>query len=615
MQAFTKYSPILLSSIILLTGCDQANTNVQANEHSNAASTQNKPALTVAEFLAAVEQEKTELGIEEARAAWINQNFITDDTSLLSAKASQKMTEANVRFAIEAAKFDDVEVTADQRRKLQKLKQSIVLPAPQDSQKSARLAKLATDMNSMYGKGSYTTAQGETLNLGEMSKIIAHSRNYDELLDIWQGWRKISVPMKPLYEEQVTLANEGAQALGYQDLGAMWRSNYDMPADEFSQELDKQWQKIKPLYDDLHCYVKGKITETYGADKMPSDGTIPAHLLGNMWGQSWGNIYDLVAPDNADPGYDLTEQLHKHQVDEIAMVKTAEKFFTSIGFEPLPESFWQHSLFIKPKDRDVVCHASAWSMDGQDDIRIKMCIEKTAEDFSTIHHELGHSFYQRAYKAQPVFYQTSANDGIHEAIGDTIALSVTPKYLKEIGLIEQIPDESKDIGLLMKMALDKVAFIPFGLLVDQWRWGVFSGEITPENYNSAWWQLRKKYQGISSPIARPSDAFDPGAKYHIPGNTPYSRYFLAHIQQFEFHRALCDIAGNTESIHRCSIYNNKAAGKKLNEMLTLGASQPWQQAYKILTGNEHMDASAILDYFAPLHLWLKNQNQGKTCQF
>lgn len=605
----TRLLLVMSLSTVLTSSCSLINQ--PATDQSNQTITPQD----VTTFLAEVEQTRIKLGKEEALTAWVNQNFITDDTSKLAAAASQKLNDATVSFAKQAAMFNDIDVTADQRRKLNILKQSIVLPAPPDPIKSAKLSELSTSLNSLYGKGSYTTKEGKKLSLGEMSKIIASSRDYDELLEMWQGWREISPIMKPLYKQQVAIANEGAQSLGYQDLGVMWRSNYDMPADDFAQELDRLWLQVKPLYDDLHCYVKNKLTEQYGEDKMPKDGTIPAHLLGNMWAQSWGNIDDLVAPENADPGYDLTEQLNNHQYNEIKMVKTAENFFTSMGFEPLPDTFWQYSLFTKPRDRDVVCHASAWSMDGQDDIRIKMCIEKTAEDFQTIHHELGHSFYQRAYKHQSVFYQTSANDGIHEAIGDTIALSVTPKYLKEIGLIDTIPDESKDIGLLMQMALEKVAFIPFGLLVDQWRWQVFSGQITPDNYNEAWWQLRKKYQGITAPIKRPENAFDPGAKYHIPGNTPYSRYFLAHIQQFEFHKALCEISGNTESIHRCSIYNSKVAGKKLNEMLTMGASKPWQDAYQVLTGKREMDATAILDYFAPLHTWLKDKNKNQQCGF
>ncbi|MBU2926532.1 M2 family metallopeptidase [Colwellia sp. 1_MG-2023] len=608
-----KFTSIALVIAASLSGCSQ----VQSNSTTTTSQTEEK-ALTSQDaqvFLDDVAKEMTALGVSGARAAWIYSNFITEDTASLAAEADQKSTEAGVRFAMQAAKFDNVDVNPTQRRQLNILKQSLVLPAPQDSKKSAELAQIGAELGSIYGKGSYTTKTGEKLSLGDMTSIMSTSRDYDELLEMWQGWREISPSMKPLYARQAELANEGAKGLGYKDLGAMWRSNYDMPADDFANELDRLWGQVKPLYDDLHCYVRSELGKEYGEDKVPQDQPIPAHLLGNMWAQSWGNIYDVVAPDNADPGYDVTKQLAVHNYDEIQMVKGAEKFFTSLGFDALPETFWTRSLFTKPEDRDVICHASAWDLDAKDDLRIKMCIQKTGEEFSVIHHELGHNFYQRAYKDQPVYFQNSANDGFHEAIGDTIALSVTPKYLKEIGLIDTIPDESKDIGLLMKMALDKVAFIPFGLMVDQWRWKVYSGEITPENYNTAWWELREKYQGVAAPVEREQSAFDPGAKYHVPGGVPYSRYFLAHIQQFEFHRALCEIAGNTDPIHRCSIYNNKDAGKALNTMLEMGSSQPWQQAYKVLTGNEQMDATAILDYFAPLQTWLKDKNQGKQCGF
>jgi peptidyl-dipeptidase A len=610
-----KLTAIALVVTTSLVACNQEKQNSDAATQTKQTSVKALTSEDAQVFLDDVAKEMTTLGVSGARAAWIYANFITEDTASLAAEADQKSTEAGVRFAMKAAEFDKVEVSPTQRRQLDILKQSLVLPAPQDSAKSAELAQIGAELGSIYGKGSYTTKDGKKLSLGDMTSTMATSRDFDELLEMWQGWREISPSMKPLYTRQAELANEGANGLGYKDLGAMWRSNYDMPADDFANELDRLWGQVKPLYDDLHCYVRSELGEKYGEDKVPQDKPIPAHLLGNMWAQSWGNIYDVVAPENADPGYDVTKQLAAHDYDEIKMVKGAEKFFTSLGFDALPETFWTRSLFTKPEDRDVICHASAWDLDAKDDLRIKMCIQKTGEEFSVIHHELGHNFYQRAYKDQPVYFQNSANDGFHEAIGDTIALSVTPKYLKEIGLIDTIPDESKDIGLLMKMALDKVAFIPFGLLVDQWRWKVYSGEVTPENYNTAWWELREKYQGVAAPIDRNADAFDPGAKYHVPGGVPYSRYFLAHIQQFEFHRALCKISGNTDPIHRCSIYNNKDAGKALNTMLEMGSSQPWQQAYKVLTGNEQMDATAILDYFAPLHTWLKDKNQGKQCGF
>ncbi|AIY65717.1 M2 family metallopeptidase [Pseudoalteromonas piratica] len=607
MTSFKLSLPaILVASAVALTGCN-------ANNSEKSTATQQVTAQDAKAFLANTETELMALYNEVSRAEWIYANFITHDTSSLSAAANEKMTAAVVRLANEASKFDKLDLDEDSRRKLDKLKLALTLPAPQDPAKTAELSKIVAELGGLYGKGKYCKEDGKCLSLGDMTATMATSRDYDELLDIWTGWREVAKPMRPLYEQQVKLTNQGANELGYADTGAMWRSKYDMPADDFAKELDRIWGQVKPLYNSLHCHVRAKLGEKYGEDKVPQDKPIPAHLLGNMWAQTWGNIYDVVAPANADPGYDVTELLAKHNYDELKMVRGAEKFFTSMGFAPLPETFYERSLFTKPQDRDVQCHASAWNLDSKDDLRIKMCIQRTGEEFSVIHHELGHNFYQRAYNTQPIYYQESANDGFHEAIGDTIALSVTPGYLKEIGLLDEVPDESKDIGLLMKMAMDKIAFIPFGLLVDQWRWKVFSGEVTPENYNQAWWELREKYQGVAAPVARTEEHFDPGAKYHVPGNTPYTRYFLAHILQFEFHRALCEIAGSKESIHRCSVYNSKEAGERLDAMLKMGSSRPWQEALASVTGKPEMDATAILDYFAPLQKYLDEQNKGRQC--
>ncbi|MGB7759875.1 MAG: M2 family metallopeptidase, partial [Bryobacteraceae bacterium] len=433
---------------------------------------------------------------------------------------------------------------------------------------------------------------------------------------VWKGWHAIAPPMRKDFTRFVELSNKGARELGFRDTGAMWRSKYDMTPDEFAQELDRLWAQVRPLYLSLHAYVRNRLREKYGAGAVPANGPIPAHLLGNIWAQDWSNISPLVAPAGADPGYDLTRILKARKTSPTDMVRYGESFFKSLGFAPLPATFWERSLFVKPRDRDVVCHASAWDVDNAEDLRIKMCIDITAEDFITIHHELGHNFYQRAYNQQPYLFRDSANDGVHEAIGDTIALSVTPEYLVKIGLLDEAPDSSKDIGLLLARALEKVAFLPFGLLIDQWRWRVFSGEIPSGKYNQAWWELREKYQGIAPPVERTELDFDPGAKYHVAANVPYTRYFLSFIMQFQFHRALaraagCPVAGSGTPLSRCSIYASKEAGEKLNKMLEMGLSRPWQQALYEMTGERDLDASAILDYFAPLKKWLDEQNKGK----
>lgn len=611
MQIRYPFSAIMLSLTLAFSGCGDDSVPSQTSKTKELSA--HLTAQDAKEFVEQAQQEVEQLMGPAAQAAWAYQTYINQDTAALSAYMNEKIGSLSTKLAKQAADFNNVEVDADTRRKLNLMRNSLVLPAPADPKKSQKLSQITSDLEGMYGSGKYCPDKESCMGLTEMSAIMASSRDEAKLLDLWQGWRNVSPPMKPLYEEEVVLANEGARELGFEDISDLWRGSYDMPAQDFSVELDRLWGQVKPFYDALHCHVRAELGEEYGEDKVPQDQPIPAHLLGNMWAQSWGNIYDIVKPEQKLEVIDVTAALAEHNYDEIKMVKQAESFFSSLGFEPLPDTFWERSQFTKPADRDVVCHASAWNLNDIDDLRIKMCIQKTGEEFAVIHHELGHNYYQRAYNTQPLLYRGSANDGFHEAIGDTIALSITPKYLKEIGLVDTVPDASNDIGMLLKLALDKIAFVPFGLMVDQWRWKVFSGEVKPADYNKAWWELREKYQGVMAPVERPVDAFDPGAKYHVPGNTPYTRYFLAHILQFQFHKTLCEIAGNTDPIHRCSIYGSEEAGRALNAMLEMGKSKTWQEALASLTGKGEMDASAILDYFAPLKTWLDEQNQDRSC--
>jgi peptidyl-dipeptidase A len=567
-----------------------------------------------AAFVESAEAVLADLAVDAARAFWVQSTYITHDTEILAAQAGERWLAAAVELATEAARFADLDgIDPVVRRKIDLLRGGITMPAPADAAKTAEVTRLQTGMESSYGRGQYCRADGTCWDLQDMTRLLATSRDEALLREIWTGWRTVSVPMRPDYQRFVELGNEGARELGYADVGALWRSNYDMDPDAFAAELDRLWAQVEPLYAALHCHVAAGLESAYGRDLVSPGRPIPAHLLGNMWAQSWSNVYDLVAPPESDPGYDLTERLREEGYDALEMVRTAERFFSSLGFERLPETFWDRSMFTQPADRDVVCHASAWNIDDQEDLRIKMCIEVNAEDFQVIHHELGHNYYQRAYRFQPYLFRGSANDGFHEALGDAVALSVTPDYLRRIGLIRTVPPPEADLGLLLRDALDKVAFLPFGLLVDQWRWRVFSGEIPPEAYNQGWWELRERYQGVVAPVERTEADFDPGAKYHVPANVPYTRYFLAHILQFQFHRALCRTAGYEGPLHRCSIYGNREAGDRLQAMMEMGLSRPWPDALEALAGEREMDASAILDYFAPLSAWLDEQNRGRTC--
>jgi peptidyl-dipeptidase A len=603
----------IILSVVLIAPVARAQTTAKRDSSSMGSTKSTQPTLAEAKrFIEQAETRLLDLWIKSGRASWVAENFITDDTESISADADQAVKAATAELANQAKQFDKLQLPPDVARKFKLLKLSVDIPAPHDPAAQAELAKIAASLDGDYGKGTWCPddKKENCKQLPDIEKVLANSRDPKELLAAWRGWHTIAPPMRQRYIRLVELGNQGAKEMGFADVGAMWRSNYDMPPDDFSKELDRLWLQVRPLYVSLHAYVRWKLAEKYGKDFVPEDGPIPAHLLGNMWAQTWDNIYPLLAPTNATMGPDVGAALRAKNIDAKGMVHDGEAFFTSLGFEPLPSTFWERSLFIKPRDRDVVCHSSAWSIDYQEDLRIKMCIDPTAEDFAVVHHELGHNFYQRAYNKQPPLFQNSANDGFHEAIGDTIALSVTPDYLQKIGLIDTIPPPSADIALLLQRALDKVAFLPFGLLVDQWRWKVFSGEVKPADYNKAWWELRRKYQGVAPPIARSEADFDPGAKYHVPANVPYTRYFLAYILQFQFHRALCKEAGYTGPLNRCSIYGNKAAGAKLAKMLAMGQSRPWPDALEVMTGQRQMDATAILDYFAPLKKWLDEQNAG-----
>ena len=568
-----------------------------------------------ARFVAAAEKDLFDETIELSQASWVNYTYITEDTDALAARANAEFTEKQVAYAVDAAKYVNLPgLDPDVVRKLGILRQGIVIPAPTTPGAAVGLSDISTRMSSAYGKGR-GTLNGKPIGGSDIEAEMGKPHTPAEYAEMWTSWHdNVGKPMKGDYVRMVEIANQGAKELGFADVGAMWRAGYDMTPEQFSAETERLWQEVKPLYLALHTYVRHKLNEKYGDAVQPKTGPIRADLLGNMWAQEWGNIYPMVAPaGSGDLGFDIGDLLEAKGKTPLDMVKIGEGFYSSLGFKPLPQTFWQRSMITKPADREVICHASAWDVDNKDDIRIKMCTKVNSDDFITIHHELGHNYYQRAYNAQPFLYLNGANDGFHEAIGDFIALSITPQYLVQIDLLDKakVPSADKDTGLLLRQAMDKVAFLPFGLLIDRWRWGVFDGSITPAEYNNAWTRMRLDYQGITPPTNRPADGFDPGAKFHIPGNTPYTRYFLARILQFQFFQAACKQAGWKGPLHRCSFYGNKQVGANLDKMLAMGMSKPWPEALKAFTGTPQISAKPMLEYFAPLKKWLDQQNKGQ----
>ncbi|MFT4249511.1 MAG: M2 family metallopeptidase [Pseudomonas sp.] len=607
------------------------------------------------QFVARINEEYKAAYPETSSAQWLSSTYINADSQRVAAKANERALAQLNAWIEQSRRYEGKPMSADSARALRLLKLMTAMPAPRDPARLAELTTIAARMEGDYGAGSYCKGEGEARQcrpLGELEQVLAGSRDYDAQLDAWQGWHGVAAPMRKDYQRFVELANEGARQMGFADVGEMWRSGYDMPPAQIATETDRLWTQLKPLYEQLQCYARGRLDKEYGADKgeLPG-GLLPAHLTGNMWQQDWSNLWDLLQPYPGAGDLDITAALEKQYQANLSaqltrasgdagaearfkagreaqlrtarqMTERAQDFYVSLGMPALPESYWQRSQFIKPLERDVVCHASAWDMnmggdgskDNGPDVRTKMCIRPTEEDFTTIYHELGHLYYDLAYNPLPPLFQNGANDGFHEAIGDTIVLAMTPGYLHSISLVgPQQRSREALINAQMRMALSKVAFLPFGLMIDRWRWGVFDGSITPEHYNQAWWALKAKYQGVAPVTPRGEEFFDAGAKYHVPGNTPYTRYFLAHVLQFQFYKGLCQAAGYSGPLYDCSFYGNKEAGQKFWAMLQRGASQPWQATLKELTGEDRLDATPMLEYFAPMQEWLKQQNQGRMC--
>ncbi len=618
MKSSVSALAIALCAGLAMVGAAAAASQSTASEPTTYRKATLPTAADARAFVERAERELGEFSVINARAQWVNSTYITHDTDALAAYFGTIGTEMSVRLANDAARYATVPgLDAETQRKLNMLRAGITLPAPTTPGAAAELNRISTDLGSQYGRGRGTMG-GETLTGNEIEARMGTVRDPAQLREMWTSWNdNVGSPMRPQYARMTEIANEGARALGFADTGAMWRSNYDMSPDDFAALTERLWTEVRPLYEQIHCFARAGLNRAYGDEVQPATGPIRADLLGNLWAQEWGNIYDVVAPqgEEGQAPYDLTRLLEQANYTPERIVRQGESFFSSLGFAPLPETFWERSMIIQPRDREVICHASAWDVDNVDDLRIKMCTRVNADDFVTVHHELGHNYYQRAYNRLSYLYLNSANDGFHEAIGDTIALSVTPEYLVQIGLLQQnqMPNETQDRALLLRQALDKIAFLPFGLLMDRYRWGIYSGQIAPDRYQAAWDEMRLQYQGIVPPSPRSEQNFDAGAKYHTAASVPYTRYFLARILQFQFYKAACDMAGWQGPLHRCSFYGNREVGRRLNEMLEMGASRPWPEALEAFTGTREMSAEPMVEYFRPLLGWLREQNQGRQC--
>lgn len=572
------------------------------------------------EFL---EQLNKESGIKAniaANAAWDYETNITPENLENKLKISAEIAKWKKAKWEETIKYPWKTYTDDNIKRQFKAA-TILGMAALPEEKFTKLEKITSEMESIYSTAKICDYNDKTkcsLSLEpEITEILRNSRDPEELKHVWLEWRNASgKKCRKLFEEYVQLSNEAAKLNNMTDLAELW--NFDFESDNFENEILELWSQVEPLYLQLHAYVRRKLNEKYGDKIVSKTGPIPAHLLGNMWAQSWSNVFDFTAPHLNKESLDVTNEMIKQNYTADKMFRVSEDFFTSLNLSAMPPQFWEKSLIEKPEGRELVCHASAWDFYNGEDFRIKMCTQIEMEDLLTVHHEMGHIQYYIQYKDQPHLYKEGANSGFHEAVGDVIFLSAsTRKHLQRLGLLDanNFNDKEQELNSLYQRALDKVAFLPFGLLVDLYRWKVFKGQTTPENYTRDWWNLREKYQGVEPPVDRSEEDFDPAAKYHVVGSVPYIRYFVSFIIQFQFHQALCIKAGEFDPnnpsenpLHECSIYNRTEAGELLGKMLKMGSSRPWPDAMEVLTGQRKMDGSALIQFFQPLYDWLKEQN-------
>ncbi|CAL1546901.1 unnamed protein product [Lymnaea stagnalis] len=567
--------------------------------------------LDVKQFLQDYNRATQTIWNEVAEAEYALRTNITDENEAIFTRKVKQQAEHDMSWHNKSLEYNSCDMTELERRQF-KAAQELGTSAQTDPKKSDKLTEVTNKMSDIYSQAQVCLAPGNCLAMNPgLSNLMSKSRDYEELLAAWTGWRDATgKKMKYLYVEYVDLLNDALRKAGYKDAGESWRSSYETPTLE--RDLEDLFVQIRPLYEQLHAYVRRKLKGIYGADKFPASGHIPAHLLGEMWAEEWNNIIDDVKPYTDRPSLDVTEEMNKQSYTVLKMFQTSEDFFVTLGFDKMTQGFWNKSMMTRPDGLEVECHASAWDFYNKKDYAIKMCASVSQSDLMVIHHEMGHIQYYMQYKDLPVVLRDGANNGFHEAVGDVMALSVqTPEHLKVLGLIKEIPtDKETDINFLMNMAFQKLAFLPFGYLVDLWRWSVFKGDTKPDEYTKKWWDLRCRYQGISSPVQRSIEDFDPGAKYHVASDVPYIRYFISFVIQFQFHKALCDAAHHTGPLHRCDIYNNTEAGDLIRGMLSLGASKPWPEAMKTITGQPKMDAGPLLEYFRPLYDFLREENKN-----
>ncbi|XP_041066850.1 angiotensin-converting enzyme 2 [Carcharodon carcharias] len=574
-------------------------------------------------FLKKFSEEAVNLVYNSSLASWEYNTNITKENAFKMNLVGDKWTVYYQKASNESSKFNIGEIKDKEiKKQLQMLqdKGSGVLP-PNDLK---RLNHIQNEMAAIYGTGTvcYPSEPSQCMELEPgLTKLMANSKDYNERLWAWEGWRvNVGKRLRPLYEGYVELKNKAAKMNGYEDYGDYWRGNYETDDDEeyaysrkdLLRDVKSLFGEIKPLYRELHAYVRAKLGDTFGPEHISSTGCLPAHLLGDMWGRFWGNLYSWSIPYPHQEDIDVTPEMVKQGWNPKEMFQKADAFFQSLGLQAMNDNFWHYSMIEKPTDgRKVVCHPTAWDMGNGADFRIKMCTEVNMENFLTVHHEMGHIQYDMEYANQTYLFRDGANEGFHEGVGEIMSLSAaTPLYLKSLGLLPDsfIEKNETDINFLLKQALTIVGTLPFTLMMEEWRWKMFQGRIPKDQWMKMFWEMKREMVGVVEPLPHDETYCDPAALYHISNDYSFIRYYTRTFYQFQFHEALCRKAKHSGELHKCAITNSTKAGKALRDMLRLGKSQSWTRALQLVTGETKMNAAPLLKYFQPLYDWLKKNN-------
>ncbi|CAG9795376.1 unnamed protein product [Diatraea saccharalis] len=572
----------------------------------------------IRDFLVKADDQASKECTNNVAAQWNFETNVNDATQHAALDAQQRYTLFQ-RGLWEAAQQVNRGFVRDEQtfRQLQML--SIIGPAALPPDQLDRYNRLINDMLAVYNTAEIC-AYNEPFKCGlhlqpELQFIMSHSRDWDELQHVWTEWRRnTGKRIRDLYEQLVDLTNQAARLNNFTDASAYWMFPYGTL--NLRQDIDEVWEQVKPLYELLHAYVRRRLRESYGPERISRSAPIPAHILGDMWGQSWAGIVPVTLPYPGKTLVDVTPEMVQQGFTPLTIFQLAEEFFVSMNMSAMPPDFWALSVLDQPADRHIHCQPSAWDFCNKHDYRIKMCTHVDMKDLVTAHHEMAHIEYFLAYRNQPKVFRDGANPGFHEAIGEAVALSVaSPRHLQTLGLVQRsVDDTAHDINYLFTQAMDKLAFLPFALVMDKWRWDVFTGDIRKEQYNCHWWRLREQYQGIKPPVLRSELDFDPGSKYHIPANIPYIRYFVSTILQFQIYRALCEKTGQyipgdpSRPLHKCDFYRNPEAGKILTRIMERGSSAPWSKILQETIGEWRLNGEALRDYFRPLENWLQSEN-------